>query len=720
MPTINLGTIGFTYRGTYNAAAVYNKQDIVKQSNDTYVSLVDANTGTTPGTDATKWEIFTTGIGQNTGTANGGIWYYDGSNVVSLAPGDANSVLRIGSSGNPEWSLDDSRTSVKVSNLCFGRCQQSYRKHAVIMQGGEMAWWGDNASFQHGTGTLNSAKSQPVRSAFPHGFVGVMEDPYALGNNHRTTVTFAVTVSNASGSNVFVLDSLAAGPVDVKKGNIYKFDQSDSTNVGHQIVIEKSTDSGSTWTALASTGSDIGDGLTTSVYTTGTLGSAGANTYLRVSENETGMLRLVCQAHGTSMGYPLVPVETGFVKIFRQRGKNSWCNYGNASGIIDTTGKVWMWGNNGDGVVGTGNTTTQYVPFCASNDSANSINNKVAREFGNELTDESNNTAVYVLCTDGTVHHCGYSAHGQTGTGSAATNRFVQVVNASNVVQIEASDSWAPYAIMLEKDGTLKHVGYGGNNTNGQGNTNNSTVAAQCTLVTQKVAEILFVGSRQCWVRDIDGNTWNWGNDNYGFLARGSKTGNYNPSIVSTNNASGDNCITEVVGTPDHNAYEHSISRRVNGEVLTSGYNGYGQLGNGGTSDSQQFHIVNNTLTPYDANDGWGNTFPTTAKKLINFGSGSGSTSGILFEEGFSLIFGYNGNAQGGAGAAGNIFNTGKAQKSKIQKNVTDFAPVGYSTETGVVHLTEDGELYYQGYGGGAQSADDDSEAAYSPKPILF
>lgn len=717
MPTINLGTIGFTYRGVYDATLSYNKQDIVKQANDTYVSLVDGTTGVTPGTDATKWEIFTTGIGQNSGTNNGGIWYYDGANVAALSPGNAESVLRINNSGLPEWSLDDSRSGVRVSNLTCGRQNQSYRKHMVIMEGGTVSWWGDNGSYQHGTGNYTAAKSQPVQSAFPHGFVGAKEDTYQLTNCNPTTVTFAVTVANS----VFELDAVAAAAdTPMTKGNIYKFDQSDATNVGHQVVIEESTDGGTTWTAMASTGADIGDGETTSVYTTGTLGSAGASTYLRISQDETNSYRYVCQAHGAGMGATILLNTTGFMKIFRARGKYAWCNYGNAAGIIDKNSKVWQWGNNSNGVVGTGNTTNQFIPYNATDDNLNSIHNKTAKNFSSELAGESNNTMIYVLCTDGTVHHCGYSAHGQTGTGSAATNRFVQVVNATNVVQIEQSDDWAAFLIMLEKDGSLKHVGYGNENTNGAGNLNNNTVAGSVSLVTQKVAEILYVGSRMVWVRDIDGNTWNWGDDNYGFLARGGTAGAYNPAIVSTNNASGTNCITEVVGNPDHSQYEHIVARRADGTILTAGYNGYGQLGDGTQTQRTSFITASNSLTPYYTDDGWGATFPTNAKKLLNMGSNSYGTSGVLFDDGMVLLWGYNGNGQGGVGSTSNVLNSGKAMKQRIMKTVIDFAPMGYSSETGVSFLCEDGELYCVGYGGSSMMADDDAEASYTPKPILF
>ena len=131
MATINLGAVGFTARGAYDAATTYAKQDIVTYDNNSYVSIVASNTGVTPGTDATKWEIFTQGI-STSATPTNGVWYYDGTNVVSLAPGSANQVLRINSSNQLEWADDDARTGVKVANLLHGRSREVYRRTCLL------------------------------------------------------------------------------------------------------------------------------------------------------------------------------------------------------------------------------------------------------------------------------------------------------------------------------------------------------------------------------------------------------------------------------------------------------------------------------------------------------------------------------------------------------------------------------------------------------------
>jgi alpha-tubulin suppressor-like RCC1 family protein len=723
--TINLGTIGFTFRGVYDAAVTYAKQDIVREGVDTYVSLVDSNTANTPSTSATQWAVFTQGIGQNTGTNNGGVWYFDGTNVVSLAPGSANEVLRIGSSGNPEWAIDDSRSGVRVANLPSGRSQMIYNKYYGVMEDGSLRAWGYNGNYQHGTGSATSSKSYPINVGFPHGFVGCQLDERKLSNRNKTTVTLAVTQGTDSGGNpIFVIDGVDNPNIDMTKGNIYKFDQTDSTNT-EDLVFEESTDGGVTWSSL--TLSEIGNNDVTSVYTASGL-TAGTDriTYLRIGEDETNMYRYVGSTTGSTMGNTITLNTNGFVQYFRHQGGYFFMHYNNATGVIDNSGNVWMWGNNGNGVCGTGSTSHQYTPYNATANATNSLNGKTAKLFGREVGAESNNTCCWVLCTDGSVHHAGYSGHGQTGNGSAATNYFVQMLNVTKVVDIHQSCDNTPFLIMLEANGELKHVGYGGTYGNGS-NTNNSSVPLTISAVTQRVAEILYVGRRMTFVRDIDGNCWNWGNDNYGFLARSGTAGNYSAAIVYNNNASGTDCVCEAVGNPDGDTYESSYIRTASGLVKSSGYNGYGQLGNGNTTNATSWQDLTGTVTTYLAHNDFG-TFPQggfpsfSARKIIKLlamGSGSYGFFICLDDEGAAYGCGYNGNGQLGTGDTTNL-NAGQIHRWLVPKKLIDVSVAGYAQYGHTWGLTEDGHLVCSGYNGDSCLTGDDAERQDVHKYVVF
>ena len=756
MATINLGTIGFTFKGDYDASVTYSKQDVVREGVDTYVSLVDDNapflvggvlTPNTPSLTPTHWAVFTQGLGVNTGTNNGGVWYFDGTNVQSLAPGSENEVLRIGSSGNPEWARDDSRSGVRVANLTSTRSTQHYRRMSAFMEDGSMRTWGYNGNYQHGTGSSTSSKSYPVNPGFRHDFPGVKLDTRKPTNRHKTTITLIVTqttqsVQDLDASGQGIVDAqgnptnisipqyeitlpgggAAPGNIDMKKGNIYKLDLSDPS-LTETFIIEESSDGGTTWSTLAR--QEIGNNFETSWYTNG--GTLGVDliAYIRIGEDEDRMYRYVSSAsygsnsniNGDVVGSTITLNTTGFVDFFRHTGEAYFSNYNNAVGVIDANGHVWMWGNNSNGVCGTGTVTNQYTPYPAWDDSANSIYNKTAIMFAGEMTSESNNTCTWVLTDDYKVHHCGYSAHGQTGNGQAATSRFVECANTTKIVDIHQSCDNTPFCMMLEADGTLKYVGYGGTYCNGA-NTNNASIPTAITSITVKVAEILYAGRRQIWVRDIDGNCWNWGNDNYGYLGRGGTAGNYSPAIVFTNNADGTDCACEVVGNPDGDAYENSYIRTVNGTLWSAGYNGYGQLCNGNTTNSTTFVNMTTTATTYWSHNNFG-TFPTNFIKMVAAGSGSYGWGMFLTEDGEVYLCGYNGNGQLGTGDTSHV-NNGRMNRAFISKKIIDISAAGYLSECASVYLTDDGHMMVCGYNGDSMITGDDAERQDMPKMVIF
>ena len=101
----------------------------------------------------------------------------------------------------------------------------------------------------------------------------------------EATRTYAVTVVN-DGGNKFALGGVTAPAISLLKNHTYIFDQSDNTNVGHQIAFKEGSG---------------GASYTTGVTTTGTLGQAGAKTTI-VTTADTPDLFYYCVAHGEGMG----------------------------------------------------------------------------------------------------------------------------------------------------------------------------------------------------------------------------------------------------------------------------------------------------------------------------------------------------------------------------------------------------------------------------------
>ena len=88
-----LTTEGLNWRGTYNAATIYNIGDVVEYSSSSYIQISDRNVGTTPGTDATKWNLVAQGSTTNVLTTRGDIIVRDATQTTRLPIGVAGSYL---------------------------------------------------------------------------------------------------------------------------------------------------------------------------------------------------------------------------------------------------------------------------------------------------------------------------------------------------------------------------------------------------------------------------------------------------------------------------------------------------------------------------------------------------------------------------------------------------------------------------------------------------
>src|SRR6056300_1067880 len=110
MATINIGSIKFKWKGTYNALTAYTVDDVVEYNGSSYICIL-ASTGNLP-TNATYFEQMSS-AGTNgtdgtdlttTLTTQGDIVYRDASGLARLPAGSANQVLQSGGTGaNPSW-----------------------------------------------------------------------------------------------------------------------------------------------------------------------------------------------------------------------------------------------------------------------------------------------------------------------------------------------------------------------------------------------------------------------------------------------------------------------------------------------------------------------------------------------------------------------------------------------------------------------------------------
>ena len=121
MATVNLGRIKPVFRGAYNSSTAYVVDDIVTDSNETFICIL-ASTGNAT-SNATYWTKLAakgtdgTDVG-TTLTTQGDILYRDGSGLQRLAKPASTQYLQMTSGGVPSWSAVSS-DFVKIASGTF-------------------------------------------------------------------------------------------------------------------------------------------------------------------------------------------------------------------------------------------------------------------------------------------------------------------------------------------------------------------------------------------------------------------------------------------------------------------------------------------------------------------------------------------------------------------------------------------------------------------------
>lgn len=171
------------------------------------------------------------------------------------------------------------------------------------------------------------------------------------------------------------------------------------------------------------------------------------------------------------------PGRVGFGADF-PGAKKLYLTYNTTQYCIDINDKLWTWGYNGHGQIGDNTTTARPTPYFASNDPLNSIFGKSVAliALASGVQDATSSMA---LCTDGTVHMCGYNGSGQLGQGNTTNlSKFTLVQNlaAAPIVKIAAGRESAMACYAINSNGQLYSWGYNGDGQLGDGSTANATI----------------------------------------------------------------------------------------------------------------------------------------------------------------------------------------------------------------------------------------------------
>ncbi len=194
------------------------------------------------------------------------------------------------------------------------------------------------------------------------------------------------------------------------------------------------------------------------------------------------------------------------------------------------------------------------------------------------------------LSSAGTVKCWGYNAYGELGNGTTTDSSTpVQVKDVagtgtlSNVIQISVG---AYHSCALLSGGTVDCWGYNGEGELGNGTTTDSSTPVQVkdvagTGTLSNVTQISTGYYHTCAL--LSGGAVDcWGYNYYGELGNGTTTDSHIP--VQVKDVAGTGTLSNV--TQISTGYYHTCALLTGGTVECWGYNGDGELGNGTTTDS--------------------------------------------------------------------------------------------------------------------------------------
>ncbi len=280
---------------------------------------------------------------------------------------------------------------------------------------------------------------------------------------------------------------------------------------------------------------------------------------------------------------------------------------------IKANGDVWAWGANSQGELGLGNGTNTFVPT------------KIPSLSG--ITDADGGSAHSLfLKNDGTVWACGNGNNGTLGNG-VSTGTFstpVQVLGPNGVgflTNIIAIATGYDFSYALRNDGTVWSWGTNASGQLGNGNTTNTNVPIQATVLTGSFIAI-DAGADWGMALKIDGTIWGWGKNSDGQLGNGS----FVSSLVAVQ-ATG---IT--TGSAIAAGYGHALAILNNGTTWAWGRGANGQLGNGATAKSTvpvQVNVCGATGVEEYSKNSTISVFPNPSTGLFNVKLNSNSDSSI-------------------------------------------------------------------------------------------
>ena len=623
------------------------------------------------------------------------------STTVTVNNAETTAEIVLGTSqSNPDYDFSSAGEIVQVA--------AGGTHSAAVTKDGDLYMWGSNGAGQ--LGVYSNANSKiPIKvnnssSTLPEKSVKYV----ALGGNHSAAITKDGSLYIWGWNNY---GQLGDGTTTERYTPIKIMDNVASVSLGdyHSAAVTKD---GSLYMWGNNSSGQLGDGTTTSRYTPVKIMNNVASVSLGSSHSaaitKDGSLYMWGWNHygqlgdGTTTSYRYTPVKimdnvasvslggihsaaiTKDGSLYKWGGGDKTRPHRVASNVqsvklgyshttvISKDGGLYTWGYNDYGQLGNGTTTNSSNPIKIMNDAV-------------DCAGGGNHTIA--LKKDGTVYTWGYNNCGQLGDGTTTDRTSpgaIQIYDHTNVltssgvkhgiipdngnysfgstgeiVQVAAGGT---HSAAVTKDGDLYMWGSNGAGQLGVYSNANSKIPIKVnnssSTLPEKSVKYVALGGNHSAAITKDGSLYIWGWNNYGQLGDGTTTERYTPIKIMDNVAS--------VSLGDY----HSAAVTKDGSLYMWGNNSSGQLGDGTTTSRYTpVKIMNNVAS-------------------VSLGS---SHSAAITKDGSLYMWGWNHYGQLGDGTTTSYRYT----PVKIMDNVA-------SVSLGGIHsaaITKDGSLYKWGGG---------------------
>lgn len=247
---------------------------------------------------------------------------------------------------------------------------------------------------------------------------------------------------------------------------------------------------------------------------------------------------------------------------------------------VCSEGGAYAWGLNSFGILGDGTTTSSSTPVTVKADGA-----LAGRTLSSVSAGTSHSLA---LSSDGRVFSWGSNSNGRLGDGTTSSNKVPIPVSTAGVLagrRITAIAAGDAHSMALSSDGLVFAWGSNDNGQLGDGTTTDRTVPVAVLTdgaLAGKTVVAIAAGEDHSIALTSDGMVYAWGRNTYGQLGDGTTTQQTNPVAVSAPGERNTDPIV-AIAAGDH----HNIALSASGVAYSWGRNLSGQLGNGGTTQSE-------------------------------------------------------------------------------------------------------------------------------------